>query len=65
LIAASKDDLIPPAESEILRQRSGAHRKELVLVPGTGHIDIFTRCGDGCFDLVTRFVKPLTRKQKG
>jgi uncharacterized protein len=64
LIAGLRDDLIPPAESETLLQHSGAHRKELVLVPGAGHNDIFSRCGEGYFDLVARFIKPLTRKQK-
>ncbi len=64
LIAGLRDDLIPPAESETLLQHSGAHRKELVLVPGAGHNDIFTRCGEGYFDLIARFIKPLTRKQK-
>ncbi|MCU0579874.1 MAG: alpha/beta hydrolase [Desulfobacterota bacterium] len=64
LIAGSRDELIPPSESETLLQQSGAHRKELVLVPGAGHNDIFTRCGEGYFDLVARFIKPLTRKQK-
>ena len=64
LIAGSRDDLIPPSESETLLQHSGAHRKEMVLVPGAGHNDIFERCGEGYFDLIARFVKPLTRKQK-
>jgi uncharacterized protein len=64
LIAGSRDELIPPSESETLLQHSGAHRKELVLVPGAGHNDIFARCGEGYFDLLARFLKPLTRKQK-
>lgn len=64
-IAGQRDDLIPYTESETLLQRSGAHRKELVLVPGAGHNDIFARCGEGYFDLLARFIKPLTRKQKG
>lgn len=64
LIAGSRDDLIPYTESETLLQQSGAHRKELVLVPGAGHNDIFARCGEGYFDLLARFIKPLTRKQK-
>jgi fermentation-respiration switch protein FrsA (DUF1100 family) len=64
LIAGSRDDLIPPSESEKLLEHSGAHRKELVLVPGAGHNDIFARCGEGYFDLIARFIKPLTRKQK-
>ena len=63
-IAGLRDDLIPPSESETLLQHCGAHRKELVLVPGAGHNDIFSRCGEGYFDLVARFIKPLTRKQK-
>jgi uncharacterized protein len=64
LIAGQQDELIPPTESETLLQNSGAHRKELVLVPGAGHNDLFARCGEGYFDMVARFVKPLTRKQK-
>jgi pimeloyl-ACP methyl ester carboxylesterase len=64
LIAGQRDELIPPTESETLLQNSGAHRKELVLVPGAGHNDLFDRCGKGYFDLVFRFVKPLMRKQK-
>jgi hypothetical protein len=64
LIAGQRDDLIPYTESEILLQQSGAHRKELVLVPGAGHNDIFARCGEGYFEMVSRFVKPLMREQK-
>ena len=64
LIAGQRDELIPYTESEILLQQSGAHRKELVLVPGAGHNDIFARCGEGYFELVSRFVKPLMREQK-
>ena len=64
LIAGQQDELIPPTESETLLQNSGAHRKELVLVPGAGHNDIFARCGEGYFEMVARFLKPLMRKQK-
>ena len=64
LIAGQQDELIPPTESETLLQNSGAHRKELTLVPGAGHNDIFARCGEGYFEMVARFVKPLMRKQK-
>ena len=64
LIAGQQDDLIPPSESETLLQNSGAHRKELVLVPGAGHNDIFARCGEGYFEMVARFVKPFMRKPK-
>jgi pimeloyl-ACP methyl ester carboxylesterase len=64
LIAGQEDELIPPSESEILLQNSGAQRKELILVPGAGHNDIFARCGEGYFEMVARFVKPFMRKQK-
>ncbi len=64
LIAGQQDELIPPTESETLLQNSGAHRKELILVPGAGHNDIFARCGEGYFEMVARFVKPFMRKQK-
>ncbi|MBI5583128.1 MAG: alpha/beta fold hydrolase [Deltaproteobacteria bacterium] len=64
LIAGRRDDLIPYTESETLLQLSSAQRKELVLVPGAGHNDIFARCGAGYFELVSRFIKPLLRKQK-
>lgn len=64
LIAGQQDELIPPTESETLLQNSGAQRKELVLVPGAGHNDLFARCGKGYFDMVFRFVRPLMRKQK-
>jgi len=64
LIAGQRDELIPPSESETLLQNSGAHRKELVLVPGAGHNDIFERCGEGYFEMIARFTKPFMRKQK-
>jgi uncharacterized protein len=64
LIAGQGDELIPPSESETLLQNSGAHRKEMILVPGAGHNDIFARCGGGYFEMVARFVKPFMRKQK-
>ena len=64
LIAGQQDDLIPPSESETLLQNSGAHRKELVLLPAPGTTISSPAAGKVTLRWYPRFVKPFMRKQK-
>ncbi|MCX5860379.1 MAG: alpha/beta hydrolase [Proteobacteria bacterium] len=57
IIHAEYDSIIPLSEGEKLYDNSGAEKKEIFIVPGADHNDLWQVAGDEYFDRIKDFVK--------
>jgi uncharacterized protein len=64
ILHAQFDELIPLNEADILLRNSGAHRKELIVIPRAGHNDITALCGMEYFKTIARFANSLKPRGK-
>jgi len=55
------DDLIPPADAEMLQVQSAAHVKEFHLIPGADHNTIFAVTGDLYFQAIRQFMNKILK----
>lgn len=63
IIHGHYDELIPMEDAETLMSYSGARKKQLVMIPGAGHNDIFAICGKAYFELIRDFVFGARRRK--
>ncbi len=64
ILHAQYDSLIPLAQAELLMEASGAHNRQLVVVPGADHNDILMKAGEEYFRTIHRFLARLRRPSK-
>ncbi|MFH1147434.1 MAG: alpha/beta fold hydrolase [Pseudomonadota bacterium] len=63
IIHGHYDRLIPMEDAETLMSYSGAGKKQLVMIPGAGHNDIFAVCGEAYFGMIRDFVIGARRRR--
>jgi len=64
IIHGQKDEIIPPADADILLFNSGTQRKQLMLAAGCGHNDILLRWREDYFNTIKNFVEMVKRVRK-
>jgi pimeloyl-ACP methyl ester carboxylesterase len=64
IIHGQKDEIVPPADADILLFNSGTQRKQLMLAAGCGHNDILLHCREDYFNTIKNFVEMVKRVRK-